>query len=131
MSDSIIFLSTEEVLTIHDRVIAEFGGEARIRDQGLLESAVAMPAAQFGGEYLHRGVPEKAAAYLFHLCKNHAFVDGNKRTALVAAEMFLLLNDWQLLATNEELERLTLGVAEGTVSKEDAAVFFRNHAAAR
>jgi death-on-curing protein len=86
-----------------------------------------MPAAQFGGKFLHKGLPAMAAAYLFHLCKNHAFVDGNKRTALVATEVFLLLNELRVLATNEELERLTLGVADGSISKGELTEFFQTH----
>ena len=88
-----------------------------------------MPRAGFGGEYLHQGVPAMAAAYLFHLCKNHPFVDGNKRTALAAAEVFLQLNNHRLTATNARLARVTLGVAEGTISKRELTVFFEQHAA--
>jgi death-on-curing protein len=116
------FLPVEHVLAIHRRSIAEFGGDPAVRDQGLLESAVAMPAAQFGGEFLHDGIPAMAAAHLFHICKN--FVDGNKRTALASAEVFLLLNGMRLDAGNKDLEELTLGVAASRVSKEQATAFF-------
>jgi death-on-curing protein len=122
------FLSTDQVLAIHRRMIAEFGGEPTVRDLGLLESAVAMPAAQVGGQYLHKGAATMAAAYLFHLCRNHPFVDGNKRTALVAAEVFLLANGYRLAATNAELEQLTLGVAACEISKAETVAFFRRHA---
>jgi death-on-curing protein len=105
----------------------EFGGDASIRDQGLLESAVTMPSQQFSGDYLHKGIPTMAAAYLFHICKNHAFIDGNKRTALASAEMFILLNDMTLDATNKELEILTLGVADGSVTKPELIDFFVAH----
>jgi len=121
------FLTVDQVLAIHRRVIEEFGGDPAVRDRGLLESAVAMPASRFGGKYLHAGVPEMAAAYLFHLCRNHAFVDGNKHTALVAAETFVLLNHMRLAATDEELEKLTLGLASGGVSKDQVTAFFRDH----
>jgi death-on-curing protein len=127
MKNAPIFLSVEHVLAIHERMIVEFGGEASVRDYGLLESAVAMPAAGFGGEFLHDGVPAMAAAYLFHLCQNHPFVDGNKRTAVATAEIFVLLNGRSLSATNRELEHLTLGVADGTVSKGEAIKFFKRH----
>lgn len=119
------FLTVEHVLAIHQRVIEEFGGDPVVLDDGLLESAVMMPAAQYAGEFLHPDLPAMAAAYLFHICRNHAFLDGNKRTALAAAELFILLNGRQLKATNKELERLTLGVAEGTLSKDDVTAFFR------
>ena len=85
MIGSPVFLTVDHVLTIHRRVIDEFGGDPALRDRGLLESAVMMPAAQFGGGYLHDGIPAMAAGYLFHICKNHSFVDGNKRTALATA----------------------------------------------
>jgi len=125
MSRTVTFLSVDDVLAIHGRMIAEFGGALGLRDRGLLESAAAMPAARMGGRYLHRGVAAKAAAYLFHLCRNHAFLDGNKRTALAAAEVFLRLNGASLSATDDELEHLTVGVADGTVSKDEVTAFFR------
>ena len=110
------FLSVDELLAIHQRGIAEHGGSPELHDRGLLESAAAMPFAQFGGQYLHHGLPAMAAAYLFHLCKNHPFVDGNKRVAVAAAEVFVLLNDHELQATDSQLEELTLGVADGSIS---------------
>jgi death on curing protein len=119
-----IFLTVDQVLAVHRRVIEEFGGSTELRDRGLLESAVAMPAATFGGRYLHASLGAMAAAYFFHLCRNHAFLDGNKRTALAAAEVFLLVNDARLSATNDELERLTLAVADGTGSKPETVAFF-------
>jgi death-on-curing protein len=115
------------VLMIHQRVLDEYGGSAGLRDQGLLESAVAVPAATFGGKFLHDGLPAMAAAYLFHLCKNHPFVDGNKRAALATAILFLYLNDHVLKAKNDSVERLTTGVADGSVSKEAATAFFKKH----
>jgi len=118
------------VLAVHRRMIEEFGGDAAVRDHGLLESAVMMPAAQFGGKFLHGGIPAMAAAYVFHLCKNHPFADGSKRTALSSAEMFVLFNDMRLAATNKELEELALGVADGRISKEETLAFFRRHVVA-
>lgn len=129
MNEPPVFLTIEHVLAIHRRSIDEFGGDAAVRDPGLLESAVMMPAARFGGEYIHDGPPAMAAAYFFHLCKNHAFVDGNKRTALASAEVFLLLNHWRLDADNKQLEELTLGVAASEFSKEEVTALFRKHAA--
>jgi death-on-curing protein len=129
MTERPAFLTVEHVLAIHGRVIADFGGDPAVRDQGLLESAVMMPAARYGGELLHPDLPAMAAAYLFHICRNHPFVDGNKRTALVAAEVFLLLNGWRLRATNRELERMTLNIAEGKLTKDEVVAFLRGHAA--
>ena len=130
MSAEPVFLTVGHVLAIHRRVVEEFGGDAAVRDRGLLESAVAMPAARFGGAVLHEGAAAMAAAYLFHLCRNHPFVDGNKRTAVVAAELFLVLNGLRLAATNEELEGLALGVAAGRCSKDEATAFLQAHVAA-
>ena len=123
------FLTLNHVLDIHRRMIFEFGGDQAVHDHGLLVSAVMMPAARFGGRFLHKGVPAMAAAYFFHLCQNHPFVDGNKRTALASAEIFILLNDMQLTAGNKELEELTLGVAKGRISKGEAIDFFPRHVA--
>jgi len=120
---SIRFLSLKQVLAIHKRMVMEFGGDTSVRDSGLLESAVMMPCARFEGKFLHDGIPAMATAYLFHICKNHAFVDGNKRTALATAEVFLLLNNMKLTATNDALEKVTIGVAEGSSSKTDVTTF--------
>ncbi len=121
------FLTVSELMVVHERVIAAHGGSPGIRDRGLLESAAAVPASQFAGEYLHAGVTAMAAAYLFHLCKNHPFLDGNERVALAAADVFLELNHTTFEATDEELECLTLGVADGSISKEQSTDFFRAH----
>jgi len=129
MTDRPAFLTAEHVLAIHGRVIAGFGGDPAVRDQGLLGSAAMMPAAQYGGEFLHPDLPSMAAAYLFHICRNHPFVDGNKRTALVAAEVFLLLNGWSIRATNRELERVTFDIAQGKLTKDEAVSFLRSRAA--
>jgi death-on-curing protein len=123
------FLTVDHVLAIHRRVVGEFGGSGELRDRGLLESAVAMPAARFGGQYLHDGVPAMAAAYVFHLCRSHPFVDGNKRTALVAAEVFLMLNGMRLHAADEAVEELTRRTADGTAGKAEVVAFFTRHAA--
>jgi death on curing protein len=127
MSRTVFFLTIEHILAIHARMIDDFGGDPAVRDQGLLESALAMPAAQFGGKFLHPTLADMAGAYLFHLCRNHSFVDGNKRTALVAAEMFLLLNDFSLAATNRELEKLTIAVADGSLTKGEVIRFFKKN----
>lgn len=127
MSLEPLFLSVENVLSIHARMISEFGGMPGVADQGLLESAVSMPTAGFAGEFLHESLPAMAAAYLFHVCKNHPFFDGNKRVAVVAAELFLNINGMRLDVLNEELKELCLGVAAGEISKNEAVVFFEKH----
>src|SRR5439155_24588413 len=97
----------------------------------LLESAIAMPAATFGDQFLHGSVEEQAAAYLFHLVRNHPFVDGNKRTGLVAMLAFLGLNGRRLEAPDDDLMALVLGVAEGRTTKAEIAVFVQRHSVSR
>ena len=121
------FLTLDEILSLHADQIARYGGSALVRDVGLLQSALAMPAATFGHELLHASLDEQAAAYLFYLVKNHPFVDGNKRTGLVAMLVFLGLNGQRLEAPDDELADLVLGVAAGRISKADVAVFVRHH----
>lgn len=122
------FLTLEDVLLLHDDRIARYGGTLGVRDIGLLQSALGMPAATFSGALLHESVPHMAAAYLFHIAKNHAFLDGNKRTALAAAIAFFGLNGWSLDADPDELIETVLGVVAGTISKSALAVFFEEHA---
>jgi death on curing protein len=122
------FLTLDEVLEIHRDQLARYGGAAGIRDLGLLQSALAQPPATFGGQFLHADVSEMAAAYLFHLVQNHAFVDGNKRVGAVAAIVFLRMNDANLRITNAELESLVLSVAQGKTDKAAVATFLRDHA---
>ena len=121
------FLSVEMVIKIHQRLIEEFGGDPGLRDRGLLESAVAMPQSTFGGKFLHIDLAEKAAAYHFHLCANHPFIDGNKRVAVAASEVFILANGCDLGASDDEIEEVTLGVARGQAGKDDVIEFFRKH----
>lgn len=121
------FLTLDEILALHAEQIRLFGGSTGIRDLGLLDAAMAMPQATFSGQYLHPGLHEMAAAYLFHLVLNHPFVDGNKRTALDAALVFLELNDMSIEAPDDELTALVLGVIEGAVSKAAVAVFFEKY----
>lgn len=127
MTVRVAFLRVADVLEVHRRVIEAFGGDAGLRDRGLLESAVAIPRSTFGGQDLHPGLAEKAAAYFFHLCANHPFVDGNKRVAVAAAELFLLINQHELVADDHAVEELTLGTASGQYSKAQVVEFFKAH----
>jgi death on curing protein len=124
---NIRFLGLDEVLALHVDQIQRYGGVEGVRDLGLLESAVAVAEASFGGAYLHATLPEMAAAYLFHLTENHAFVDGNKRVAAAAMFMFLYLNDLLLTCSEDQLVRLTLGVASGKTTKAEVSVFVAAH----
>jgi death on curing protein len=112
-----VFLSLDEVLEIHEQQIERYGGSPGLRDGGGLESAVATPQATFGGEFLHPSIPATAAAYLFHLCQNHAFIDGNKRVGANATITFLLMNGWEPTFEEEELVGLVLSVASGVLGK--------------
>lgn len=90
------FLRIEDVLALHADQMELYGGEHGVRDMGLLESAVGQAQASFAGQVLHADIFEMAAAYLFHIVQNHPFIDGNKRTGLIAALVFLDLNGIEL-----------------------------------
>lgn len=122
-----IFLRLDEVLEIHNDQIKRYGGRAGIRDLELLKSAIAMPAAGFGGDYLHTGIYEMAAAYLFHIVRNHPFIDGNKRTGAVASVVFLMMNGVELHADEDTFAKMVLSVAEGKIDKAGITQFFRNN----
>jgi death-on-curing protein len=110
------FLTVADVLAIQRDQLARYGGASGLRDAGALESAVAQPMAIFGGEYLHGDLFLMAAAYLFHLCENHPFVDGNKRAAYASALVFLRLNG-VAVPGDERLYALTMNVAKGALGK--------------
>lgn len=125
------FLSTDEVLTLHETGIDAFGGSHGIRDAGLLESALAMPRQGFGGEFVHEFPFGMAAAYLFHLCANHPFVDGNKRLALAACIVFLRMNGWNLAASEDAACAIVLDAAQSLKQKEEVADWLLRNARAR
>jgi death on curing protein len=120
---SFLFLTLDEILVVHEEQIRLFGGAAGIRDQGLLLSALGNVEATFEGVFLHETVFEMAAAYLYGICRNHPFIDGNKRAALSAALTFLDMNQIEVNAAENGLYDLVIGVAEGKVSKASVAVF--------
>jgi death-on-curing protein len=120
-------LTLDEVLALHEDQLNRYGGAPGIRDLALLESAIAAPAASYEGEFLHTSLYEMAAAYLFHLTKNHPFIDGNKRVELISAIVFLGFNDLLVAAKPDALTKLVIGVADGSVSKADVAVFLKRH----
>ncbi len=119
------FLTIDEVLAIHRDQIRRYGGSEGVRDWGLLHSAIAMPAATFGGQFLHCDLCEMAAACLFHIVRNHPFVDGNTRVGAVAAYVFPALNEMRLTADNDTYADLVLTVARGETPKSAVAEFFR------
>ena len=118
------FLSVDDVNRLHDLTISRHGGSAGIRDSALLDAAAAMPMQSFGGRYLHEGIAAMAAAYLYHICQAHAYVDGNKRTAALASLVFLTVNDAGPLPSPVELERVTMAVARGETSKGKLVEWF-------
>ncbi|BAZ28671.1 death-on-curing family protein [Cylindrospermum sp. NIES-4074] len=116
---SLKFVEKEDVLSIHDKQIRLYGGLSGIRDEGSLESAISQPQATYGGEFLHPTIFEQAAAYLFHINKNHAFIDGNKRVSFAVMVTFLNMNDYKINMEDDEAEELTIQVADDKVSKEE------------
>lgn len=120
------FLTIAEVSLIHQDQIHRYGGSFGLRDPVLLSSAAAMPEAKFSGEYLHLDIFEMAAAYLFHLCQNHPFVDGNKRVGLASCLVFLDLNGTTVLDPNDELYDLVFDVTLGKAKKKDIAEVLRS-----
>ena len=121
------FLSVDDALAIHEDTIRHEGGLQGIRDPGLLDSAVMMPQQQFAGQYLHEDLAAMAAAYLFHIAQNHPFHDGNKRTAVMAALIFLDANGVAELPGPKELEATTLSVASGRMDKPRLAAWLPDH----
>jgi death-on-curing protein len=119
------FLTLAEVIEIHADQLKRYGGGSGLRDLGLLESALAQPEASFGGEWLHSTIHDMAAAYAYHLCQNHPFVDGNKRTALACALVFLELNRAGIADPKGRLKDAMLAVADGRMSKAEFATLLR------
>ena len=116
-----IFLTLAEVINIHSNQIELYGGQNGVRDFGLLQSALAQPEASFGGQWLHEDIFLMAAAYAFHICQNHPFFDGNKRTALASALVFLELNVISLDDPKGKLLDAMLNIAKGNLSKQQFA----------
>ena len=119
------YLSVGQVLALHEQQLRRYGGATGLRDRGALESALARPAATFGGEDLYPDIADKAAALMHSLALNHPFVDGNKRVAAFAAIVFVESNGHGFLATPEQLVETTLAVAEGKMAVEALAIWFR------
>ena len=123
--DSCFRLSVEIVREIHTEAIARFAGLSGVRDLALLESAVAAPQASFGGKSPYSDLAEVAAAYLYYLCRNHPFIDGNKRAALGSCIVFLRLNGIEPGADGPEWEELTMSVAANTIDRDEATARLR------
>jgi len=120
-----VWLDVQVALAIHDRQLAEHGGAAGVRDQGLLESALGRPVNRWS--YGENDIAALAAAYAFGVARNHLFIDGNKRTAWVLARMFLALNGHTLIFVPEDAIRTVLALAGGKLSEDELADWFRTY----
>ena len=123
--DTCFHLTVEIVREIHAEAIARFGGSDGVRDSALLESAVAAPQASFGGRSPYQDLTEVAAAYLYYLCRNHPFIDGNKRAALGSCIVFFRLNGIEPKPDGPEWEELVLAIASGSLDREQATIRLR------
>ena len=126
---AIQYIPEELVLTIHADLLQRYGGQPGLRDRGLLESALAQPRMTFGGKEVHKTLFEKAAAYGYHVCNNHAFIDGNKRVAFVLMDVFLEKNGWEITAAEEEAYSMMMSLASGKLSKVQLTSWLKEHSA--
>jgi death-on-curing protein len=124
---SVHFIPNEIVLTIHTDLLQRYGGEAGLRDRNLLESALAQPKITVGGKYAHKTLFDKAAAYGFHVCMNHPFVDGNKRVAFALMDVFLQKNGWEIVANEEEAYSIMMSLASSKLNKVQLASWLKDH----
>ena len=114
---SFLHLSKAQILRAHARTLAKQGGSEGIRDMGMLDAALAMPQATYGGTLLHPTLEAQAAAYLYHLCQNHPFIDGNKRVAALAMLVFCDINGYRVALNNAQLEKLVMDTAASRITK--------------
>lgn len=119
------YLTVEEVLFIHYRIIEETGGSHGVRELALLESAVQRPSATFSANDLYQDIFEKTSAIMHSMIKNHPFVDGNKRTAIAVAAVFLVSNGYDFTATNKEVEWFAVKAATGAITIEEINRWFK------
>jgi death-on-curing protein len=120
----ICFLTLGEVLELYKDEIQNYGGAFGVRDKELLISALAQPYASFSGQYLHKDLFEMGAAYLYHICQNHPFIDGNKRTVLAASLMFFLMNGIEIEVDSDLLADMVFKVAKGKMKKKSISTWF-------
>lgn len=120
------FFTVEQVIEIHDVFLEDHGGLSGIRDKGLLISAVQMARASMFGQYLHKTIYDKAAAYLFHIVQNHPFNDGNKRTGALTTILFLEENGIKISFSDHDYEEFVVSVAQGQKNKEEIAYFLKH-----
>lgn len=123
--DECVHIGSDVVREIHAEAIKLFGGLKGVRDENLLASAVLTPQSSFGGKSPYADIIEIAAAYLFYICKNHPFLDGNKRTAMMAAIVFLRLNAIEPLPDSAKWEKLMLDVAASQLDRDQTTICLR------
>lgn len=116
---SIVFIPIDVILFFHGQLIQLYGGSLGLTDVSLLESALEQPRATFGGTYLHENTFKMAAAYGYHLCNNHPFIDGNKRISLVAMDIFLQRNGYEIVASEKETYSIIMQLSTGNLSKDE------------
>ena len=121
------FLTLSEVLMILEDQIRNYGGAYGVRDLNLLSSAIYMPESNFDGKYLHESIPAMAAAYAYHLCQNHPFIDGNKRVALACSLVFLDINGYEFNCNEEILYNEIMNVAKGEIKKDELIIFYEKY----
>jgi death-on-curing protein len=121
------FLTLSEILHILEDQIRNYGGTYGVRDINLLSSAIYVPQSGFNGEYLHKTIPAMAAAYTFHICQNHPFIDGNKRVALASSLVFLDINQYTFNCKDETLYNEIMAVAKGEIKKEELIKFYEKY----
>ena len=121
------FLSAEQILFIHSRLVEETGGSHGVRDLNMLLSAIGRPQASFDNQDLYPDLFSKAAALMESLIRNHPFVDGNKRTGATAAGLFLRRNGYRLTASNADLVSVTMGIAQSQPSLEELATWLQEN----
>lgn len=124
---AIQFVPEDIVMTIHTDLLQRYGGESGVHDHNLLKSALAQPKITIGGNDAHKTLFDKAAAYGFHICMNHPFVDGNKRVAFVLMDVFLQKNGWEMTANEEEAYSMMMALASGKLSKRQLSAWLKVH----
>jgi len=125
--NDIKFIPKDIILFFHEQLVKIYGGSFDIRDENLLDSALEQPKATYQGEYLHDSLLKMAAAYGYHLCNNHPFIDGNKRIGLTAMNMFLIRNNLEINVPQKEIYKLMIKVSSGQLSKKELTLWLKNN----
>lgn len=124
---NIVFIPKDIIIAIHEQLIDLYGGICGIQNEALLDSALEQVRIMFDGDYLHDSLIKMAAAYGFHLCMNHPFVDGNKRIALVAMEIFLQRNGYEISASEKEVYKIIINLASGELTKNELSAWLEDN----